>query len=148
MAVWGAPARACRSRRERGERDASPPTDETRPADDSPSPPDGDRSPTPATEVSVRRTGGFAGRTVERTVTLAELPRPDARAWQSLLADDSLPTLAQEAAAVQPVPDSFCYAVTCNRPPIDVELPETTLSADVRSLLERTLAPGTAGPAG
>ncbi len=129
------------------EGDASPPTDES-PADDSSAPPDGDRSPTPATEVSVRRTGGFAGRTVERTVTLAELPRPDARAWQSLLADDSLPTLAQEAAAVRPVPDSFCYAVTCNRPPIDVELPEMTLSADVRSLLERTLAPRTAGPAG
>ena len=132
-----------------GERDASSPPDEGPSApDDGTSPHDGDRSPTPATELSVRRTGGFAGRTVERTVTLAELPHPDARAWQSLLADDSLPTLAQEAAAVQPVPDSFCYAVTCDRPEIDVELPETTLSADVRSLLERTLAPGTAGPAG
>ena len=74
-------------------------------------------------------------------MTLAELPRPDARAWQSLLADDSLPTLAQEAAAVRPVPDSFCYAVTCDRPPIDVELPEMTLSADVRSLLERDSGP-------
>ena len=96
-------------------------------------------SPGPASQVSIRRTGGFAGRTVERTVTLGELPRGDARAWQSLLADDTLPALAEEAAAFRTVPDSFCYAVHCDAPPLEVELPETTLSADVRSLLERTL---------
>ena len=43
---------------------------------------DSAHAPGPTTEVSVRRTGGFAGRTVERTVALGELPNGDARAWQ------------------------------------------------------------------
>ncbi|WP_392543749.1 protealysin inhibitor emfourin [Oryzobacter telluris] len=96
----------------------------------------------PGTSVSVRRTGGFAGRTLERTVTLEELPTHDTRAWQSLLADDRLTALAREAAATRRMPDAFCYGVRCETPPLDVELPEPQLSDDVRSLLERTLAPG------
>ena len=96
-------------------------------------------SPGPATEVSVRRTGGFAGRTVERTVALGELPNGDARAWHSLLADDGLPALAEQVADRPRMPDTYCYGVRCEMPPLDLELPELELTDDVRSLLERTL---------
>ena len=98
------------------------------------------KKPTSGTQVNVRRTGGFAGRTVERTVTLGELPKADAKAWRSLLADDHLPALAGRASGGSRVPDSFCYGVRCDAPPIDVELPEPHLSDEVRTLLERTLA--------
>ena len=112
-------------------------------ADDGSATPGG---PPSTTEVSLRRTGGFAGRTVERTVTLDELPRRDARAWRSLLADDGLPVLAAEAAASgqRTLPDTFCYGVRCEVPPIDVQLPEPQLSDDVRALFERTLHTGDA----
>ena len=93
----------------------------------------------PATQVNVRRTGGFAGRTVERTVALAELPNGDARAWYSLLADDGLTALADEVAGRPRMPDTYCYGVRCETPPLDLELPEHELTDDVRSLLERTL---------
>ena len=77
----------------------------------------------PTTAVSVRRTGGVAGLSLERTVALDELPRADARAWRSLLADDRLPAIAEEAAGHRSVPDAFCYAVRCEEPPLDVQLP-------------------------
>jgi hypothetical protein len=101
-------------------------------------------SPTPgsSTQVSVRRTGGFAGRTVERTVSLGELPKHDARAWHSLLADDGLPALAEQLAGRPQQPDTYCYGVQCEVPALDVQLPELELPDDVRSLLERTLALG------
>ena len=98
-----------------------------------------DGAPGPATQVSVRRTGGFAGRTVERTVALGELPTRDARAWHSLLADDRLPALAEQVAGRPQLPDTYCYGVRCETPPLDLELPELELTDDVRSLLERTL---------
>ncbi len=109
------------------------------PAEPGPSP-----TPGPGTQVSVRRTGGFAGRTVERTVALGELPHRDARAWHSLLADDGLPALAEQVADRPQMPDTYCYGVRCEMPPLDVELPELELPDDVRSLLERTLARPTA----
>jgi hypothetical protein len=87
----------------------------------------------------VRRTGGFAGRTVERTVALGELPNGDARAWHSLLADDVLPALADQLAGRPRLPDTYCYGVRCETPPLDLELPELELTDAVRSLLERTL---------
>jgi hypothetical protein len=96
-------------------------------------------APGPATQVSVRRTGGFAGRTVERTVALGELPNGDARAWHSLLADDGLAALAEQVADRPRMPDTYCYGVRCATPPLDLELPELELTDDVRSLLERTL---------
>lgn len=99
--------------------------------------------PGAGTEVSVRRTGGLAGRTLERTVVLDELPEGDARAWQGLLADDRLSVIAREAAGSRPMPDAFCYGVRCSLPPLDVVLPEPRLSDDVRGLFERTLAPRT-----
>jgi hypothetical protein len=94
--------------------------------------------------VSLRRTGGFAGRTVERTVTLDELPRQDAHAWRSLLADDGLPALAAEAEASgqRTQPDTFSYGVRCEAPPVDVQLPEPQLSDELRALFERTLDRG------
>ena len=90
--------------------------------------------PGPATEVSVRRTGGFAGRTVERTVALGELPNGDARAWHSLLADDGLPGPGRggRRPPADP-PDTYCYGVRCEAPPLDL-LPEPELSDDVRPL--------------
>ncbi len=96
-------------------------------------------TPGPSTQVSVRRTGGFAGRTVERTVALGELPTHDARAWHSLLADDGLPALAEQLAGRPQQPDTYCYGVQCEVPALDVQLPELELPDDVRSLLERTL---------
>ena len=99
-----------------------------------------DTEPGPATEVNVRRTGGFAGRTVERTVALGELPNGDARAWQSLLADDGLPAVAEAAAGRPRLPDAYCYGVRCELPPLDLELPEPELPDTVRDLFERTLA--------
>ena len=106
------------------------------------SPPATSPCPTAGTAVSVRRTGGIAGRTLERTVVLDELPRADAGAWRSLLADDRLAAIAHEAAGQRAVPDAFCYVVRSDTPPLDVELPEMQLSDDVRGLLERTLATG------
>ena len=37
------------------------------------------------------------------------------------------------------MPDTYCYGVRCETPPLDLELPELELTDDVRSLLERTL---------
>ncbi|QIM19877.1 hypothetical protein G7075_16660 [Phycicoccus sp. HDW14] len=96
--------------------------------------------PAPGTELAVRRTGGLAGRTRERTVTLGELPDEDGRAWRSLLATDRLQGLA--AAADRDYPDAYCYGVRCALPEVDVTVPEQVLSDDVRALLERTLHGG------
>ena len=111
-------------------------------------PTDGGAGPGPATEVNVRRTGGFAGRTLERTVTLADLPRRDARAWQSLLASDGLPALASQVAGRRRMPDVFCYGVRCELPPVDVQIPEPELADEVRDLLERTLGSHAGGGGG
>jgi len=121
---------------------AAAPSAPPRSTDADPGDPTKSSDPAPGTAVSVRRTGGFAGRTLERTVELAELPKADARAWRSLLADDQLPAIADRASAGggTRVPDAFCYGVRCDAPPIDVELPEPELSDDVRALLERTLS--------
>ena len=114
-------------RRRTGSPHSLPATGAPRPTRDEPAPrgePAPGDEPAPATAVSVRRTGGVAGRTLERTVALEELPRADARAWRSLLADDRLPAIAGEAAGRRGIPDAFCYGVRCEAPPLDVELPE------------------------
>ncbi len=102
-------------------------------------PTEGEGAPTPQTQVSVRRTGGFAGLRRERTVALAELPERDARAWRGLLAQDRLQELAVENDSGPAHPDTFCYGVRCDLPPLDVEIQEPDLSEEVRSLFERTL---------
>ena len=94
----------------------------------------------PAPHRRVRRPHGRAHRDPRRAAA------PDARAWRSLLADDGLPALAAEAAAAgqRTLPDTFCYGVRCEAPPLDVQLPEPQLSDDVRALFERTLHTGDA----
>ena len=84
----------------------------------------------------LRRTGGFAGLVAERRTTLADLPRPDRKAWQGLLAEDILPRLA---AKVSPRPDAYCYGVHCPDAAVDVEVAEHDLPTHVRELFERTL---------
>ncbi len=94
----------------------------------------------PAARVRVRRTGGYAGTTRERTVALEQLPDADARAWQHLLADDRLHELAVAAEQRdEPTPDAFCYSVHCDLPHVAAELPEPAIPEAVRELLERTL---------
>ncbi|HET7761847.1 MAG TPA: protealysin inhibitor emfourin [Phycicoccus sp.] len=92
------------------------------------------------TRVRVRRTGGVAGIVRERTVAIGALPDPDTRAWQRLLAGDHLPRLAAAAEEHRGRPDAFCYSVHCERPAVEVDLPEPVVPDEVRDLLERTLA--------
>ncbi len=94
-------------------------------------------TPSAGTEVAVRRTGGFAGRSRERTVVLHDLPESDTRQWQRLLATDRLRGLA--AAVEREYPDAYCYGVRCAHPELDVSVPEPALTDDIRGLLERTL---------
>jgi len=91
--------------------------------------------PVDGTEVFVRRTGGFAGLTRERSVRLEELPRDDAQCWLSLLGGPQLSALAEGPSH----PDAFCYEVRCSLPHVHVSLPEPGLPGEIRDLLERTL---------
>jgi hypothetical protein len=101
---------------------------------------EGEYASVEGTEVLVRRTGGFAGLTRERAVRLDQLPRADADQWAHLLAGRRLSAFANGPAR----PDAYCYEVRCDAPPTQVSLPEPRLPAEVRGLLERTLA-GTDG---
>ena len=87
-------------------------------------------------ELSVRRTGGFAGLRRERTLRLAELPDDDAAHWRSLLSDDRLTRLADAPTH----PDAFCYGVRCDAVSLDVTIPEPALEPEVRDLFDRTLS--------
>ncbi|MCA0295746.1 MAG: M4 family metallopeptidase [Actinobacteria bacterium] len=100
-------------------------------------PPDGTSTVDPNAELVLRRTGGFAGITRERQTTLAELPKPDRRAWTGLLVGETLTQLA--AAGGRPMPDAYCYGVVCHAAEVDVELAEPDLPEHVRALFERTL---------
>jgi hypothetical protein len=103
---------------------------EVAPGDSTPSDPGG------TDQLSVRRTGGFAGMVRERTVRLAELPDDDASRWRELLSSDRLTALA----GAPTHPDAFCYGVRCEMPRLDVSIPEPALGHDLRELFERTLA--------
>ncbi len=95
----------------------------------------------PSAAVRVRRSGGVAGITRERTVALERLPDADALAWRHLLADDRLHALAKAAEERDGMrADAFCYNVACADPRVDVDLPEAAVPDEVRELLERTLA--------
>jgi hypothetical protein len=89
-----------------------------------------------ATDLSVRRTGGFGGLVRERTVRLGELPDDDASRWRDLLDGDRLTLLADAPTH----PDAFCYGVRCDAARLDVTIPEPALEPDVRDLFERTLS--------
>lgn len=90
------------------------------------------------TEVLVRRSGGFTGVVRERRVRLDELEPAEARAWVDLLTGPEL--RAAVARAERPgAADRYSYAVCCDEPPVDVEVPEAALDEPTRELLERTL---------
>ena len=93
--------------------------------------------PGPDTDLLLRRTGGFAGLVRERQTRIGELPEPDARDWQHLLA---APTLQRIAAVTEPQrPDAFCYSVVSSQVDLDVTLAEPHLPEAIHSLFERTL---------
>jgi hypothetical protein len=100
-------------------------------------PAEGGGEPGAATEVLVRRTGGLAGLTRERSVRLADLPGQDAEVWRALLGGGQLLALADAPT----YPDAYCYEVCCRAPKVRVSLPEPGLPGSLRDLLERTLAP-------
>jgi hypothetical protein len=88
-----------------------------------------------ASDLTVRRTGGFGGLVRERTLRLAELPDDDASRWRELLDGDRLARLADAPTH----PDAFCYGVRCDAVRVDVTIPEPALEPDLRDLFERTL---------
>ncbi len=92
--------------------------------------------PTHDSELTLTRSGGFAGLTRRRTVTLGDLPEQDAHAFTTLIANKDLAAVSRAPA----VPDGFCYGLECDRPPINVQIGEPALSARTRALFERTLA--------
>ncbi|WP_191564820.1 protealysin inhibitor emfourin [Janibacter melonis] len=96
-------------------------------------------APTHTTELTLTRSGGVAGLVRRRTVTLGELPDDDRTALASLLTD---PELAAYAAAEPSRPDAFCYGLSCDQPPLDVQVPEPVLPPPTRALLDRTIAAG------
>ncbi|MFT4108273.1 protealysin inhibitor emfourin [Propionicimonas sp.] len=98
--------------------------------------PSGDEQVDPHAQLLLRRSGGFAGLTRERRRALADLDDEDRRAWNGLLAGETLPRLA---AAAEPKPDAYCYGVVCPQADVDVELAESGLPAGVRRLFERFL---------
>ncbi len=95
--------------------------------------------PAPGAELTVRRTGGFAGVPRERHLVLGDLAEDDARDWQRVLASRELHDIA-----ARPVPhlDAFAYRVVCPAIGVDVEVSEPLVPPRVRGLFERTLEPG------
>ncbi len=91
--------------------------------------------PPASARVRVRRTGGFAGLVMERTVVLEELPRHDVRSWQELIGGDRLEAMA----AGSTHPDAFCYDIACSDPDVELSIPEPAMPEEVRLLFERTL---------
>lgn len=88
-----------------------------------------------AGQLTVTRTGGFAGVHDQRSVALADLPDADRRAWTKALR-------APELADPDPAPgwpDAFCYEITCTQPQVDVQLPEHALPDHVRELAQQFL---------
>ena len=115
-----------------------PPDQAPAPAPDqapAPEPDPADRVPPPDAPIEVRRSGGVAGITRERTVTLSELPDDDVRHWQEVFARGVLRMLAARATQR----DAFVYSVVCVPVDIDVTVAEPDLPQQVRDLLTRTL---------
>jgi hypothetical protein len=86
-------------------------------------------------DLTVRRTGGFAGLVRERTLRFDELPDDDASRWRELVAGGGLARLADAPTH----PDAFCYGVRCDAVRLDVTIPEPALEPELRELFERTL---------
>ena len=86
--------------------------------------------------LHLTRSGGVAGLTRSRELSLGELPRSDALAFRSLIEGPQLPRLAAEGTSR---PDALCYGLRCERPELDVQVAESVLPRATRSLFERTL---------
>jgi hypothetical protein len=87
--------------------------------------------------VRLRRTGGLAGGSRERTVSFADLPEDDAASWRDLVVGDRLQQLAAPEAG--PRPDAFTYHVASPPGGDEVALPEHGIPDHVRALFARTL---------
>jgi hypothetical protein len=92
-------------------------------------------------EILVRRSGGFTGLVHESRVRLDELEPAEARAWADLLTGPELRAAVARAERAERTgaADRYSYAVCCEEPPVDVEVPETALDEPTRDLLERAL---------
>jgi hypothetical protein len=110
--------------------------------EEAPTPRDPGHGEAPGADAALvlRRSGGFAGRVRERSLTIGELPERDARDWQHLLA---APTLQRIAAAVErDYPDAYVYSVVCDEVGCNVTVAEPHLPEAIHSLFERTLSEG------
>jgi Zn-dependent metalloprotease len=88
-------------------------------------------------KVVVRRTGGVAGRQVEREVRLRDLSQEDAEHWQALVATRALERASLDTGS--PRPDAFNYEVHVPSRGLDLSIPEPALDDRARELLDRTL---------
>ncbi len=120
------------------------PPNGTDPAGENPAahdpPPADDAQPAPGrstahAQLTIRRSGGFAGRTVERTVRLGELPHTEAAQWASLLGGGLRAMVGGPSR-----PDAFVYQVEAGR--LEVTIAEHDLPPEVRGLLRRTVEGG------
>lgn len=108
------------------------------PSSSAPPGPGTGRVPDPGAQLVVGRSGGLAGLSQQRELSLGELPRDDAEAWAALLGGRRLHELAEEPAPARP--DAFVYRVMCDDAGVDLQLAEPALPSDVRDLITRTLA--------
>lgn len=93
-------------------------------------------APDPRADLVVRRTGGLAGLSRERSLMLGDLPAADAQAWATLLAGEHGVSRPPEAEATR---DGFCYAVASSHHHVRFTVAEGQLSDAVRELFDRTL---------
>lgn len=106
--------------------------------DDTPDP-----QPVPSRAVvQVRRSGGLAGLSKTRSISLEDLPAGQEQQWRSVLGGGTLQAIEARVkdGPSRAVPDGYCYGVICDLPPTDVEIPEQQLPDHLRELFEDTLA--------
>ena len=97
-------------------------------------PPSSGYSPSES-ELLLRRTGGVTGVVRERRTTLDELPKKDAKRWNTLLSSNKLVEISEP----NPIVDGFCYQVAYHALNLDVTVAEQHLSESQRNLFRRTL---------
>lgn len=88
-----------------------------------------------ASVVGVARSGGLAGRRIEREIDLDSIPGDRADEWRSLLGSGVL----QRLPLAEPAPDRFIYRVWCPGADLDVTTGEQQLPEHVRATFEATL---------
>lgn len=95
------------------------------------------KKPTPKAEgeLTVTKSGGFAGVQEARTVELRDLPDAEQRAWAVALHDREL----LDFDGAEAYPDGFCYSITCTSPQVDVQLPEHALPRMLADLIHQLL---------